>query len=219
MRIGVVACGYADGYPRLAPGTTPARRCSSTACARARVGRVSMDMITVDLTPVREARVGSVVVALGPGRQRRGAGDRRGRAGGRHGRLRADVRARAARADARRLSASAMRRCPRRRRVARSSSRRCGPRAPAARTSTRSRARSTCASTSRPPRCPTDQGAPARAARSAHHDEGVIVIKAQRHRSQDMNRRDALARLNALVATRPTCRRRVGRPGRRAARG
>ena len=31
-------------------------------------------------------------------------------------------------------------------------------------------------------------------------DEGVIVIKAQRHRSQDLNRRDALVRLNALVA-------------------
>ena len=34
--IGVVACGYADGYPRLAPGrTSAARRCWSTACARA----------------------------------------------------------------------------------------------------------------------------------------------------------------------------------------
>ena len=32
------------------------------------------------------------------------------------------------------------------------------------------------------------------------NDEGVIVIKAQRHRSQDLNRRDALARLNELVA-------------------
>jgi len=31
-------------------------------------------------------------------------------------------------------------------------------------------------------------------------DDGVIVIKAQRHRSQDLNRRDALARLNELVA-------------------
>lgn len=31
------------------------------------------------------------------------------------------------------------------------------------------------------------------------NDEGVIVIKAQRHRSQELNRRDALARLNALV--------------------
>ncbi|HZV93661.1 MAG TPA: alternative ribosome rescue aminoacyl-tRNA hydrolase ArfB [Caldimonas sp.] len=32
------------------------------------------------------------------------------------------------------------------------------------------------------------------------NDEGVVVIKAQRHRSQDLNRRDALDRLNALVA-------------------
>ena len=31
-------------------------------------------------------------------------------------------------------------------------------------------------------------------------DDGVVVIKAQRHRSQDLNRRDALARLNDLVA-------------------
>jgi ribosome-associated protein len=31
-------------------------------------------------------------------------------------------------------------------------------------------------------------------------DDGVVVIKAQRHRSQELNRRDALARLNALVA-------------------
>jgi ribosome-associated protein len=31
-------------------------------------------------------------------------------------------------------------------------------------------------------------------------DDGVIVIKAQRHRSQELNRRDALARLNELVA-------------------
>ena len=32
------------------------------------------------------------------------------------------------------------------------------------------------------------------------NDDGVIVIKAQRHRSQELNRRDALARLNELVA-------------------
>ena len=31
-------------------------------------------------------------------------------------------------------------------------------------------------------------------------EEGVLVIKAQRHRSQELNRRDALERLNALVA-------------------
>src|SRR4249920_3244459 len=32
-------------------------------------------------------------------------------------------------------------------------------------------------------------------------EEGVVVIKAQRHRSQELNRRDALERLNALVTT------------------
>ena len=46
-RIGVLACGYADGYPRVAPDGTPVwvggRRVPV-------VGRVSMDMITVDLT-------------------------------------------------------------------------------------------------------------------------------------------------------------------------
>lgn len=35
-------------------------------------------------------------------------------------------------------------------------------------------------------------------------EDGVLVIKAQRHRSQDLNRRDALARLNALVAAAAT---------------
>jgi len=42
------------------------------------------------------------------------------------------------------------------------------------------------------------------------NDEGVVVIKAQRHRSQDLNRRDALVRLNELVARAavvPTARR------------
>ena len=38
-----------------------------------------------------------------------------------------------------------------------------------------------------------------RAARRLN-EEGVLVIKAQRHRSQELNRRDALARLNELVA-------------------
>ena len=32
------------------------------------------------------------------------------------------------------------------------------------------------------------------------NDDGVVIIKAQRHRSQELNRRDALARLNELVA-------------------
>ena len=66
MRLGVVACGYADGYPRVAPTGTPVlvngvrSRC---------IGRVSMDMITVDLTPVPQAAVGSEVTLWGRGPQ------------------------------------------------------------------------------------------------------------------------------------------------------
>ena len=64
MRIGVVACGYADGYPRHAPTGTPVL----VGGARTRtVGRVSMDMITVDLTPVPNAGVGTPVVLWGAG--------------------------------------------------------------------------------------------------------------------------------------------------------
>lgn len=63
-RIGVVACGYADGYPRGAPNGTPVLVCGR----KVRIaGRVSMDMITVDLTEVPEARVGSPVVLWGEG--------------------------------------------------------------------------------------------------------------------------------------------------------
>ncbi len=63
-RIGVVACGYADGYPRLAPSGTPVLVCGRRVPM---AGRVSMDMITVDLTDVPEARVGSPVVLWGEG--------------------------------------------------------------------------------------------------------------------------------------------------------
>jgi alanine racemase len=64
MRIGVVACGYADGYPRHAPNGTPVL----VDGVRVRTaGRVSMDMITVDLTPVPDARIGSDVVLWGEG--------------------------------------------------------------------------------------------------------------------------------------------------------
>jgi alanine racemase len=64
MRIGVVACGYADGYPRVAPTGTPVL----VDGVRTRtVGRVSMDMITVDLTPVPDAGVGSEVTLWGRG--------------------------------------------------------------------------------------------------------------------------------------------------------
>ena len=64
MRIGVVACGYADGYPRSAPNGTP-MLVDGVRCKM--VGRVSMDMVTVDLTPVPTARVGSEVTLWGRG--------------------------------------------------------------------------------------------------------------------------------------------------------
>ncbi len=62
MRIGVVACGYADGYPRICPTGTPVLING----VRSRiVGRVSMDMITVDLDPVPQAGMGSEVTLWG----------------------------------------------------------------------------------------------------------------------------------------------------------
>ena len=63
-RIGVVACGYADGYPRHARNGTPVL-VEGVRCAMA--GRVSMDMVTVDLAPVPHASVGSDVVLWGEG--------------------------------------------------------------------------------------------------------------------------------------------------------
>lgn len=61
-RIGVVACGYADGYPRVAPDGTPVAVGGRIVPL---VGRVSMDMITVDLTEAPEAGVGSEVELWG----------------------------------------------------------------------------------------------------------------------------------------------------------
>jgi alanine racemase len=64
MRIGIVACGYADGYPRHAPTGTPvlvAGRRTYT------VGRVSMDMICVDITDIPDARAGTPVTLWGEG--------------------------------------------------------------------------------------------------------------------------------------------------------
>ncbi len=62
MRIGVAACGYADGYPRVAPTGTPVL----VDGVRSRiVGRVSMDMVTVDLGPVPGAAPGSEVTLWG----------------------------------------------------------------------------------------------------------------------------------------------------------
>jgi alanine racemase len=64
MTIGVVACGYADGYPRHAPTGTPVlvngRRART-------VGRVSMDMITVDISDMPDAYIGTPVTLWGEG--------------------------------------------------------------------------------------------------------------------------------------------------------
>lgn len=69
MRIGVVACGYADGYLRSSAGL-PARGTPILVNGvRTRtVGRVSMDLITVDLSPVPQAGVGSEVTLWGRSR-------------------------------------------------------------------------------------------------------------------------------------------------------
>ena len=64
MRIGVAAVGYGDGYPRHAPNGTPLLVDGRRA---ALAGRVSMDMITIDLRQVEQARVGSSVVLWGEG--------------------------------------------------------------------------------------------------------------------------------------------------------
>jgi len=62
MTIGIVACGYADGYPRHAPSGTPV---VVDGIKTHLVGRVSMDMITVDITQIANAHVGSKVVLWG----------------------------------------------------------------------------------------------------------------------------------------------------------
>ncbi|UDG82678.1 alanine racemase [Candidatus Vallotia lariciata] len=62
MRIGVVACGYADGYPRCAPEGTPVL--VNGVCTRI-VGRVSMDMLTVDLSLCPNSAIGSSVELWG----------------------------------------------------------------------------------------------------------------------------------------------------------
>lgn len=73
-RIGVVACGYADGYPRHAPTGTPvlvhpqggkADKAALNGVRSRTLGRVSMDMLCVDLTAIPGAGVGSAVTLWG----------------------------------------------------------------------------------------------------------------------------------------------------------
>ena len=61
-RVGIVACGYADGYPRHAPTGTPVA--VNNVFTRT-LGRVSMDMMTVDITDIPQASIGSVVELWG----------------------------------------------------------------------------------------------------------------------------------------------------------
>jgi alanine racemase len=64
MAIGVVACGYADGYPRHAPTGTPVLVNGKRTRT---VGRVSMDMICVDISDIPEAYIGTPVTLWGEG--------------------------------------------------------------------------------------------------------------------------------------------------------
>jgi alanine racemase len=64
LTIGIAACGYADGYPRHCATGTPVL----VSGVRTRtVGRVSMDMIAVDLSPLPDAAIGSEVTLWGEG--------------------------------------------------------------------------------------------------------------------------------------------------------
>lgn len=63
-RVGVVAVGYADGYPRHATDGTPARVKGQPSRV---IGRVSMDLLTLDLTGIEGVRIGDPVELWGSG--------------------------------------------------------------------------------------------------------------------------------------------------------
>jgi alanine racemase len=62
MAIGVVACGYADGYPRHAPTGTPVL---VNGVRTRTLGRVSMDMLCVDLSALPSVAIGAEVTLWG----------------------------------------------------------------------------------------------------------------------------------------------------------
>lgn len=64
MRVGIVACGYADGYPRHAETGTPVL---VEGCRTRTLGRVSMDMLHVDLSEIEHGDVGGAVNLWGGG--------------------------------------------------------------------------------------------------------------------------------------------------------
>jgi alanine racemase len=63
MRVGVAAIGYGDGYPRSAAAGTPVMVGDR---AVPLIGRVSMDLITLDLRQAPEAKMGDRVILWGP---------------------------------------------------------------------------------------------------------------------------------------------------------
>jgi alanine racemase len=79
MRIGVVACGYADGYPRHAPSGTPI---AVTGRLTSTVGRVSMDMLACDLSDIPDAGIGAPVTLWGNGQAGQVSADAVARAAG-----------------------------------------------------------------------------------------------------------------------------------------
>lgn len=63
LRVAIIAAGYADGYPRAA---SPRGSVWFAGAARRLLGRVSMDLIAIDLTDAPDARPGDPVQILGP---------------------------------------------------------------------------------------------------------------------------------------------------------
>ncbi|UXI69840.1 alanine racemase [Tahibacter amnicola] len=64
MPVGVIAIGYGDGYPRSAASGTPVLVNGQRVPI---IGRVSMDLVTIDLRPAPQARVGDTALLWGPG--------------------------------------------------------------------------------------------------------------------------------------------------------
>jgi alanine racemase len=67
MRIGIVACGYADGYPRHASNNADGAPVLVDGVRTRTLGRISMDMLAVDLSPVPCSGFGSAVTLWGEG--------------------------------------------------------------------------------------------------------------------------------------------------------
>ena len=62
LKVGIVACGYADGYQRISKTGTPVL---VNSVRTQTLGRVSMDMLAVDLTHIPDAEIGTEVVLWG----------------------------------------------------------------------------------------------------------------------------------------------------------